>query len=612
MCHADGDDKGRKIAFLAVTRKGAELGRVLRNALGGDLFLPERYARDPDREMAYRPPLASLVEKLFPRFTHLVFIASTGIAVRCIAPLLKDKGSDPGVAVVDESGLHVISLVGGHRRDVNGLVREMAMLIGGDPVVTTASDLRGMIPLDTWMKNHGWRWRNEDQLPGILVGLLEGETVGVFQEAGEDVLSSVLSSSPVFPFLSLEEALSSTLERKVIISDRRLDLLAPKGGRGFFWAIPRSLIIGIGCRRRTSRQELEEAVSRCLLENRLCEESILAVATLDLKWSERGLLEFALSRDLDILFFSPEELEAVPAPSPPRKRTVELVGTSSVCEKAALHACGDGELVVPRTSFGRITVAVARKAFRPAGRPRGKLYLVGTGPGSEELISPRALRALSLSSTVIGYSSYLERLGKLVQGKRIIASSMGDEAKRAKTAIKLAAEGETVSLVSGGDPGVYGMASYLGELLRGEDSEGMVEVEIIPGIPAFCAAAAKLGFPISGDFAVISLSDYHLDWSLIEKRLDAAAKADMVIILYNPSSSARRKSLAEAARVIMRHRDERTPVGMARNVTRRDEELRFLELGELATLEADMNSLFIVGNSKSVITRRGMFTPRGD
>lgn len=605
-------DEGRKIAYLAVTRRGAALGRILRNGLGGDLFLPEKYVQDPTQETAYRPPLSSLVKKLFPHFTHFVFITSAGIAVRCVAPLLKDKRSDPGVAVVDECGLHAISLVGGHRRNANRLARDIAALTRGRPVLTTASDLQGMTSLDIWMKDRGWRCRNEDRMPGVLAALLDGEEIGVFQEAGEDITSAfAASSSSIRRFASLEEALSSPWRWKVIVSDRRLDLIAPQKVGGFLWAIPRSLVLGIGCQKGTTQEELEEAVSGCLLENRLCEEGILTIATLDLKRAEKGLLGFARSRDLEISFYSPEELKDVPSPSPAKRKTAEIAGVSPVCEKAALRACGEGELVVPRTVFGRVTVAVARKAFGKAARGSGKIYLVGTGPGSEDLLSPKAVRALARSSTIVGYRGYLEQIKKSVAGKRIIASGMGKEAERARTALRLAMEGETVSLVSGGDANIYGMASYLGELLCVEGVGEEVDVEIIPGIPAFCAAAARLGFPVSGDFAVISLSDYHLDWALIEKRLEAAASSDMVIIIHNPCSSTRREGLAKAARAIMKYREAKTPVGMAKNVTREGEELKLMELWELETFEADMNCLFIVGNSSSRITRRGMYTSRG-
>lgn len=179
-------------------------------------------------------------------------------------------------------------------------------------------------------------------------------------------------------------------------------------------------------------------------------------------------------------------------------------------------------------------------------------------------------------------------------------------------ALSLALKGNIVCLVSGGDPGIYGMASYLGELLSEEGRKGNLEVETVPGIPAFCAAAAGLGFPLSGDFAVISLSQYHVDWEIIEERLEAAAKSDMVIVLYNPSSSQRRECLAKAARVLLRHRSAKTPVGMTRNITRKGEEIAYLELRDLLDLQADMNCLFIVGNSESRITSSGMYTPRGN
>lgn len=608
-----GKNEERRIAILAVTRKGSDLARDLCNRLGGDLFLPVRVVENPAKEVAYKPPLSSLVRKLFPCYTHLVFITSTGIAVRCIAPLLKDKRSDPGVIVIDERGLNVISLLGGHRRNSNRLAGEIAAMIGGNPVVTTASDLRGMQSLDTWIRDRGWRCHNEDQLPRILAALIDGEEVGLYQESGEEIFPGVIPpSSRVIRFLSLEEALSSPLENKIIVSDRRLDLLLAKENQEFLWVIPRTLVLGIGCRKGTGREDVEQAVRKCLQENNLCEESVFAVATLEIKKTEGGLLEFASAHDLETFFFSPHELREAPSFSASSQRTLEIAGVSPVCEKAALKACDDGELVVPKKVLGKVTVAVARKKPGVPGKKKGKLYLVGTGPGSEDLISPRASKALLHSSTIIGYTGYLGQVEKYLAGKRTIAGNMGKEKERARSALQLAARGNTVSLISGGDPGIYGMASYLGELLVESGLGKDVEVEVVPGIPAFCAAAARLGFPISGDFAVISLSDYHVDWRVIEKRLQAAAEADMVIVLYNPFSPQRREGLARAARIILRYRDGKTPVGMVRNATRKGEELAFLELRELIGLEADMNSLFIVGNSASRLTRWGIYTSRGD
>jgi cobalt-precorrin 5A hydrolase/precorrin-3B C17-methyltransferase len=612
MASAAGNDGSTRLGIIAITRIGAELGRTLKVLLGGDLHLPARLASGASGELVYQPPLISLVREIFPLYTHLVFVMSTGIAVRCVAPMLRGKKSDPGVIVIDEKGQNVISLIGGHQRKTNQLAREIAMMIGGKPVVTTASDLHGLPSLDTWIREKGWYCRNEKALPGILRALVDGEIVGVFQETGEEIEPlAILPPSRIHRYTSLGEVLSSPVENSIVVSDRRLDLTIPSMPQGLLWLVPRTLVLGVGCRKGVSSEEIESAMRLCFEEEGLCEESVFSVATLDIKRSERGLLGFARSRGLGTMFFTPGELEEGVCLSAPRPRTAELVGISPVCEKAALKASGDGELVVPKRIFGRVTLAVARKAFRVSRESRAKIYLVGIGPGAGDLISPKAMRALSASSTIIGYSSYVDRLSVMLQGKRIISGGMGGEKERATLALRLAAEGNVVSLVSGGDPGIYGMASYIGELIAKKNQDKKIAVETVPGIPAFCAAAAKLGFPISSDFAVISLSDYYVDWSLIEKRLEAAAVSDMVIILYNPSSPQRKEHLARAAKVLLRYRDEKCPVGMAKKVTLEGEELVFLELRELMDMEADMNSLFIIGNSESRMTDTGIYTPRG-
>jgi cobalt-precorrin 5A hydrolase/precorrin-3B C17-methyltransferase len=601
-----------RIGILAITQEGSRLARELRVFVGGDLYLPARLAATVEGAFIYEPPLTSLVKTIFHQYTHFIFVTSTGIAVRCISPLLRDKRSDPGVIVIDEKGENVIALIGGHQRNVNRMVQEITARIGGNAVITTASDLHGITSLDTWVRDRGWLCCNEEMFPEIIRALIEGEDIGVYQEAGEEIQPlATISPTRIHRFSSLEEAISSPVEKIIVVSDRRPRTDVQHLLKRILWLVPKSLVVGIGCRKGVGREEIESAIRLCFREEGLFEESIFAVATLNIKRSEEGLLDFARRRDLPALFFSPQDLEGVISPSAPHPTTTKITGISPVCEKAAIKACSDGRLIVPKKTFGKVTVAVARGNPVCGRNGKGKIYLVGTGPGAEDLLSIRAIKALQASSVVIGYSKYLEQLGRLIEGKRIITGGMGEERKRAVLALSLASQGNTVCLVSGGDPGIYGMASYLGEIISEDGGRENFEMETVPGIPAFCAAAAELGFPLSGDFAVISLSDYCVDWAIIEQRLEAAAKSGMVIILYNPTSSRRRECLAKAARVLLRHRGVKTPVGMARNVTREGKEIAYLELGDLVDFQADMNCLFIVGNTESRITPSGMYTPRG-
>jgi len=238
----------------------------------------------------------------------------------------------------------------------------------------------------------------------------------------------------------------------------------------------------------------------------------------------------------------------------------------------------------------------------------GKLYVVGIGPGGAEHITPAALRAIEASQVVVGYKTYLDFIPQCLSGKEVVSSGMRQEVERCRQALELAAAGRTVALVSSGDAGVYGMAGLVLELLGGRE----VDIEVVPGVSAVQAAAARLGAPLMHDFAVISLSDLLTPWARIRQRLEAAATADFVVALYNPKSRGRTGQIAEAREILLRHRDAQTPVGIVRNACRAGEEVTVTTLGACLDHPIDMLSLVIVGNSATAVDAAGrMVTPRG-
>ena len=237
-----------------------------------------------------------------------------------------------------------------------------------------------------------------------------------------------------------------------------------------------------------------------------------------------------------------------------------------------------------------------------------KLYVVGIGPGGAEHITPAASAAIAASQVVVGYATYLDLIPELLTGKEVVSSGMMKEVERCRQALELATSGQTVALVSSGDAGVYGMAGLVLEL-AGESSP---EIEIVPGVSAVQAAAARLGAPLMHDFAVVSLSDLLTPWELIRRRLLAAAAADFVIALYNPRSKGRVTQLEQARQILLRHRSPQTPVGIVRNACRSGESVVVTDLAGLADQAVDMLSLVIIGNSSTRIDSRGrMLTPRG-
>jgi cobalt-precorrin 5A hydrolase/precorrin-3B C17-methyltransferase len=367
---------------------------------------------------------------------------------------------------------------------------------------------------------------------------------------------------------------------------------------------PKSLVVGIGCNRGTGCAQIEAAVSQVFSENGLSIKSVRNIATLDIKKNEPGLLEFARKYRLPMEYFDKETLRRVKFLSNPSAVALKHVGTPAVCESAALLSSGSNSLIVPKVSCNRaVTVAVARFAAR------GKLFLVGIGPGDPEHMTFRAREAINLSQVVVGYQAYIKLIEPYLGGKEVIATSMGSEVERAKIAISLAKEGKKVSLVSSGDTGIYGMAGLVGEILGQESGE--IDIEVIPGVPLLVASATLLGAPINGDFVAISLSDYLVPWREITQRLKLAAQGNFVIVLYNPRSKRRQRQLAEAREIILQYRSPSTPVGIATDAYRQKQEVVVTDLAHLLDYEIGMNTTIIVGNSTTFTLDNWMVTPRG-
>ena len=236
------------------------------------------------------------------------------------------------------------------------------------------------------------------------------------------------------------------------------------------------------------------------------------------------------------------------------------------------------------------------------------LYVVGIGPGEYGQLTMKAAAALSGSQIIVGYTVYTDLAREHFPDKEYLSTPMTKEVDRCCLAFEKAGEGRRVSLVCGGDPGIYGMA---GLVLERAPRYPQVSVEIIPGVTAASAGAAVLGAPICHDFAVISLSDRLTSRELIEKRLSCAAMSDMVICLYNPSSRSRKDYLSWACEVVGRYRKPETVCGLVRNIARQGQEARITSLKELALIQADMFTTVYIGNSQTGADHGRMITPRG-
>ncbi len=238
---------------------------------------------------------------------------------------------------------------------------------------------------------------------------------------------------------------------------------------------------------------------------------------------------------------------------------------------------------------------------------KGKVYLVGIGPGSPENVTPKALKALKNSQTVLGHSKHLDLIKEHIAGKRVITEKMSP-IERSEVAVKEALKGRNVAIVSTGDPGIYAIASIFFQHLKEEGID--LDVEVVPGITAAGAAAALLGSPLGHDFASISLGDLAIPWEVIERRLEAASEADFVLVLYNPISKEGDWQLRRALQIIGGHRGFDTEVGMVTDATRVNEKVVVTTLGEMLSHHIDVETIIIVGNSETYLIGERIVTPK--
>jgi len=338
-------------------------------------------------------------------------------------------------------------------------------------------------------------------------------------------------------------------------------------------------------------------------------------ASIDLKEDEPAIHTLA-----NVRFFTSEQLnEQEPHLQTPSEVVRAEIGIASVAEASALAAAGPGaQLLVTKTKSRRATCAVARAAmpmteFR--GRDRGMLFVVGLGPGDRDMRSPSASLTLSHCSDWVGYGLYLDLAADLKHARLTEHRfPLGGEEDRVRHAVDLARKGKRVALVCSGDAGIYAMASLVFEIIDLEPCR--IGVEVLPGISAFQAAAARAGAMIGHDFCCISLSDLLTPWEVIEKRVKAAAEGDFVVSFYNPRSLKRRDQLERALAILAQHRPPQTPVVIAVNLGRPEEKVKIVSLMDFDPEDVDMLTLVMVGASQSRSFVRGdgrtcAYTPRG-
>ena len=324
-------------AYLAFTAKGEALARRLAEALPGSV---SRCGGDVT--------LKGWTAEHFAQDEALIFVGAVGIAVRAIAPHCRSKAADPAVVAVDEGGNFAVPLLSGHLGDANALARALAKACGAVPVITTATDVNGLFAVDLWAKAQGCALLEPERIKRVSGALLAGQTVRYWSPwpvAGETPAGVKKADAP--------EAADFALT------------LTPQGEA--LHLVPRIGVLGVGCRRGTTAQQLEEAFAAFCAASGLSPAAVCAAASIDLKKDEPGLAEFCKAHGWPITFYPADELRAVPGQFTPSAFVASVTGVDNVCERSAVKASG-GMLLLPKTAGGGVTLALAVRPFAPDWR----------------------------------------------------------------------------------------------------------------------------------------------------------------------------------------------------------------------------------------------------
>ena len=518
-----------------------------------------------------------ILRELFASGTPIIGICAAGILIRTLAPIISDKRQEPPVLAVAEDGSAVVPLLGG-LQGVNDLARQIATVLEVKAAITTTGDIRFHTAL--LAPPPGYHLANPEDAKKFISDLLAGATVKLKGTAPWLINSKL-------PFDSNAKLTIRITESQVPLTP---DCLVYH---------PATLAIGVSNASKINPEDVISCVYQMLADAGLSIFSLAGVFALESEAAEPVIDEIANALNVPVRFLNCQS----------EKNAVEI----------ALTATGaSGKLIMQQQSGINLALAVSEEVIdiSTIGKARGRLFIVGTGPGAANWMSPEVKQILSEATDLVGYSFYLDLAGSLREGQRRHEFDNREELARAEMALDLAAEGRTVAVVSSGDPGIYAMAAAVFEVLdcNPQPKWQSIKIHVCPGISAVQAAAARIGAPIGHDFCVISLSDILKPWSIIERRIIAAAEADFAIAFYNPASKQRTSQLASARDILLRYRSPQTIVVLARNVGRAGESVIVRTLEQLSAQEVDMRTLVLVGSSKTrTVPHPGgvwVYTPR--
>ena len=539
-----------------------------------------------EADVAYAE-LSAHLRELYARGTPIVALCAAGIVIRCVAPLLANKGVEPPVLAVAEDGSAVVPLLGG-LAGVNVMAREIAAALEVAPAITTSGELR----FGTCVLNppEGYALASLTQGKRFVSDMLAGESTRIEGDA---------------PWLD-DAQLPRASEARLAI---RVTPKAWDGGADELIIHPRSVVAAVSA----SGERIAEAVLAALQAHELAPLSLAALlAPLD-RMGDGALIGAASALGVPLRFVEANGGNGVLRAAYPAHTITEaarrLLETAMRVPYATLQDDANADMAL----------ALSRMPIDPntLGQARGSLTVIGLGPGSAELMVPAARTALTEATDILGYETYVKMAGPFRADQQLHCTDNREEMQRARHAFELASAGHAVVVVSSGDPGVFAMAAAVLEALDTSDDVrwGAVELNIVPGVSAAMATAAQAGAPLGHDFCMLSLSDNLKPWSIIETRLRHAAQADLVIAFYNPISRARPWQLDKALDIVREYRAPATKVVLGRDIGRPGSSLRTTTLGELRSADVDMRTMVILGSSTTRGFARGaqgewVYTPR--
>jgi cobalt-precorrin 5A hydrolase/precorrin-3B C17-methyltransferase len=517
--------------------------------------------------------LGAHLRELYARGTPIVALCAAGIVIRCLAPLLSNKGAEPPVLAVAEDGSAVVPLLGG-LAGVNVMARDIAAALAVQPAITTSGELR----FGTCVLNppDGYALADLGQGKRFVSDLLAGESTRIEGDA---------------PWLDDAQLPRSASARLAI----RVTPRAWDGREDELVIHPRSVVAAVVLADACAHADVDAAdaivarVREALNAHGFAPLALAALLAPSTSMADPALAQAATLLDVPLRFADANAKNGEPG-------AAALLHTALRVPHETLH---DDD------THASVALALSPLAIDPAtiGRARGRLTVIGLGPGHADLMVPAARTALNEATDILGYDTYVKMAGPLRADQRVHGTDNREEMQRARHAFELASEGRSVVMVSSGDPGVFAMAAAVLEALEASQNEAWAAVglSIVPGVSAALATAAQAGAPLGHDFCMLSLSDNLKPWTIIETRLRHAAQADLVMAFYNPISRARRWQLDKALDIVREYRAPSTLVVLGRDIGRPGGTLRTLTLGELRSADVDMRTMVIVGSS---LTRR--------